>query len=72
MVSSPHRVFNVHCILEYQAFSPSYDLAPLLSLAPLSRQQVVPLSQSPVRRWVGEWEGAKSYDGEKAWSSIIH
>jgi hypothetical protein len=48
----------------------------------LSRQQVVSLSQSscasPVeltdgrRGGGGGWGGAKSYDGEQAWSSVNH
>ncbi len=65
--------------IDYQAFFPSYDLAPS---SPLIRQQVVSLYQyscvSPVqlifdrrgRGWCGE--GAKSYKGENAWSSINH
>jgi hypothetical protein len=65
--------------IEDQAFSLSYDLTP----PPLSRQQVVSLSQSPcvsrveLLTWIGELDGdggggAKSYVGEKAWSSINH
>ncbi len=57
----------------------SYDLAHPSPLPPLSRLKVVSLSQSccalPVELTDGEGLGeepnhAKSYDGEKAWSSI--
>jgi hypothetical protein len=54
--------------LEYQTFFPSYDLAPPTPSPPVSRQQIVSLSQAsclspvelPDRRKGG---GAKSYDG---------
>ena len=65
--------------IEDQGFSLSYNLAP----SPLSRQQAVSLSQSSyvsrveLLTWIGELGGeggggAKSYVGEKAWSSINH
>jgi hypothetical protein len=68
---------SIERFIEDQAFSPSYDLAPLPPY-PLSRQQVVSLSQSScvpclLRGELGQGEGggeAKSYDGEKAWSPI--
>jgi hypothetical protein len=60
--------------IENQAFSPSYNLAPPTPF----RQQAVSLSQSsslsPVElndgRWGGGGGGAKSFDNEKAWSSV--
>ncbi len=70
---------SIYCInIEKKAFSPSYDLPPYPSPTSVTFQQVVSHSQSPVCRpsslltgvgWEGD--GAKSYDGEKAWSSII-
>jgi hypothetical protein len=56
---------------------PSYDLAPLPPLVPISRQQIVSLTKSsfvlrPERGWGEGGRGAKSYDGEKAWSSVNH
>jgi hypothetical protein len=65
--------------MEDQAFPLSYDLAPRPAPFPLSRQQAFLFSQSscvsPVdltdgRGGGGCGEGAKSNDGEKAWSSI--
>jgi hypothetical protein len=59
----------------------SYDLAPPTPLPPLFRQQVVSLSQSSCvssveltdgRGGLGGGGGAKSYDGEKALSSLKH
>jgi hypothetical protein len=60
--------------VEDQAFSPSDDLAPPHPLLPpSSRQQVVALYLSsyvsPFELTDGRGGGAKSCDGEKAWSS---
>jgi hypothetical protein len=57
-------------IINDQAFSPSYDLA-------LSREQVFSLLSLPVCRRSSlltreSGGGAKSYDADKAWSSINH
>jgi hypothetical protein len=80
VISVYQRVLNVR-IIEYQAFLPLYDLAPSAPSPPLSRQQIVSLSQSPGggRGWSlltgkggGGGEGAKSYEGEKAWYSIYN
>ncbi len=74
------RTESIEWSIEDQAFSQSHYFAPPPPF-PLSHQQVVSLSQSssvsPVEltdRRVGErnGEGAKSYDSEKAWSSINH
>jgi hypothetical protein len=57
--------------IEDQAFSRSYDLArppPSSADSKLDRRHT-----TICRRETGEGEGgAKSYDGEKAWSSINH
>ncbi len=49
---------------------------PFLLPSPLPREQVVSLSPAscvlPVKLRTGWGDGAKSYDGEKAWSSINH
>jgi hypothetical protein len=74
------RVFNV--LQRAMGFSPSYDLVPSPPPAP-SRVSQLTLFLFPVCRrscllsgmgggGVQEGEGAKSYDGKKAWSSIIH
>ncbi len=67
---------NIEWFIEDQVFLPSYDLAPPPFPSPLSRQQVVSFNTSCVSQ-VGRafWrEGGggvvKSYDNEKAWSSI--
>jgi hypothetical protein len=68
---------SIELSIDDQAFLRLYDSA---SIPPLSRLQVVSLSQSscmsPVEltdgKGVGGWRGAKSYDCEKYWSSIYH
>jgi hypothetical protein len=67
---------SIKLSVEEQAFSPSYDSAPFLPPPPSS-----PVSK-PDRQHTGRLRkrdnlltgegggGAKSYDGEKAWSSI--
>ncbi len=63
-------------IIEDQAFSPSYDLA---THPPLFRQYANGQHTGRLKKrdnlLTGEWgregEGAKSYDGEKAWTSIL-
>jgi hypothetical protein len=71
---------SIEWFIEGQVFSLSYYFAPPHPL-PLSRRQIVSLSQfscvSPVeisdgREVEGGGWGAKSYDSEKAWSSLNH
>ncbi len=65
---------NIEYIIENQAFSLRYNLAPPPRLTPLLRQQDVFLTQSfcvspfelTDRRGRGGRGGAKWYDGEKA------
>ncbi len=65
--------------IEDQAFLPLYDLAPPPLPHPLSHQLPLFLNL-PVCRWSSLWmgerggggRGAKSYDGEKEWSSNKH
>ncbi len=64
---------SIEWFIENQASTPRYNLAP----SPLSRQQVVSLSQSScvrrlLRRERGIGGGDKSYDVEKAWSPVNH
>jgi hypothetical protein len=72
---------SIYLIIEDQAFSPSYELAP--SPSPPTPHPSVSSTGDTGRRLrkrdnllteemeVGEGEEDKSYDGEKAWSSII-
>ncbi len=57
---------SMEWFIEDLAFSPSYDLAPRLS----SCVSPVELTDRRERRGWGSGGGSKSYDGEKAWSSI--
>jgi hypothetical protein len=70
---------SIELFIEEHAFLQSYDSSSLPSPSPLSRQQIVSLSQSscvsPVEftdRGGGELSGrgAKSYDRKKAWPCI--
>ncbi len=65
------RVLNcINCIIKYHAVSPSYDLAPKLSLIlglPVCRQSSL-LTEEGVK---GGGRSQKTYDGEKVWSSKI-
>jgi hypothetical protein len=69
--------------IEDQAFWPSYDLAPFPSLLPppptpppsqvsklVGRHTGKAEKERQLADGRGEGEGAKSYDGEKVWSSI--
>jgi hypothetical protein len=59
---------------EDEAFSPSYDLAPSESPLPLPLPSVSSTGQRQLADGRGE-EGVgedKSYDYEKAWSSVVH
>ncbi len=65
---------NIKRFMEDQAFSLSYDLAPNHPLLPPPGQQARPATHTRDKllpREVGEngW-GTKTYDGEKAWSSL--
>ncbi len=69
---------GIELFIKEQAFS-SLMIWLLAQPLILSREQVVSLSQSSLCRWssllkrVGRWwERARSYDGEKAWSSIYY
>ncbi len=59
-----------------QAFSPSFDLVPPLPPPPLSSEeaQLAVYRKTKKERQLaeGRGEGAKSYAGEKSWSSINH
>ncbi len=68
---------SIEWFKEDQALSPSYDWAPspLLSSRQVFLSQsscVSPVEPSDGRGGGGDVGGAKSYDGEKAWSSINH
>ncbi len=72
------RSEGIECFIEEQAFLKSNDSGPRpLPSRPLSRHQVASLSQSscvsPVELTDGRvGRGAKSYERERAWSSINH
>ncbi len=74
------RSQSIEWFLEDKAFLLSYDLDPPFYPVPLPRQQVSlspSVSDPPVELTVargaeGGRNGAKSYDCEKAWSSINH
>jgi hypothetical protein len=70
---------SIEWFIKDQAFSPSYDLAPPTTPLPLSLEKAGSLSQfscmSSVELTDGRGRrvaGAKTYEGEKAWSSINH
>jgi hypothetical protein len=66
---------SIKWFIEDQAFSPSYDLAPI-SPFPVSKLSVLslflslPVSPVEFTDGRGGGGGAESYDGEKAWFSI--
>ncbi len=74
------RPESIEWLKENQAISTSYDLAPppLLPPSPVSKPtgDIQEDRERETTCWrergEGAWGGAKSYDGEKAWSSINH
>ncbi len=75
-----NRIESIEWFIEDYAFSPSYDLAPTPPIhpPPLPSGSSAGDTQEDWERETTCWRerggcgGAKSYDGEKAWSSINH
>ena len=70
---------TIELFIEDQALSPSYDLAPPPPRRPPSVNSSRPATHRKTERdnlladgRSGRGEGAKSYEGEKAWSCINH